>query len=136
MRVYTSQLINKPPFMSRGKEAPPKPFPGKAPTRLFILGTNGNKEFFYRGKPFSALYQQFQDFSANPECMQLKCIVIEYDRAGIILSGRVNQITGECHMNLVESLWSYYHPEIAHQPLLHWLHWPFVVNGHHQYLIA
>lgn len=136
MRVYKPHLLNKPAFISRNGKFLPKPFPGKAPTRLFIAGTNGNKKFLYHGKPFSTLYQQFQDFSANPERMELKCVVVEYDRAGVVFLGRISQAVRENTVTLIDPLWAHYHPQIAHQPILHWLHWPFVVNEHHQYLIA
>jgi hypothetical protein len=131
MKRYTPKVVSKwiaaVNFM--GKSRPPKPFPGKAPTRIMLSAIDGKRFFQYIGKPSREIKRAYDTFAEKPVCsMDSLGVYVEFDRGGLITISKMGAGRIPTRQTNME-LWAYYHPEIMVENLPNWLRYKFRVVG-------
>jgi len=132
MKRFTTQLIAKwiakPESITHARGV--KPFPGKAPTRIYLGAVAGKRNFKYFGKPSRTIYKAWVKFCQVPvKNMAAVTVYGEFDKGGLIHLD-MNYVggwnPGIKKTNL--KLWQYYHPEVIAKSFPNWLRWPYIVS--------
>lgn len=129
MKRYTSKVVSKwiaaENFIGKVRKA--KPFPGKAPTRIMLSASSGNRSFMYLGKPSREAKRAFDNFVDRPCLPESFMMYVEFDRGGIISFTRMQD--GRLpHRTTNNILWAHYHQEVMAENLPTWLRFPYVVK--------
>jgi hypothetical protein len=129
MKHFTSQLVSKwikkPESITHARGA--KPFPGKAPTRIYLGAVAGKRSFRYLGKPSQTIYKEWLKFCKVPvKNVEAVSIYGEFDRGGLVHLD-INSVggwnPGVRKTNI--KLWQLYHPEVVAEADPTWLKWPY-----------
>jgi hypothetical protein len=114
-------------FLARKKA---RPFPGKAPTRIYLQARRGNHKLEYLGKPSPHVAQQFHKFDRKrSKKNQYWCYTyMEFDKGGLI-AHYVTDNFQPLH-KVHASLWHHYHPDVLAQPEPTWLVYRTVTKDH------
>jgi hypothetical protein len=133
LKQYTPKLVSKWIKAKNliGVNRPPKPFPGKAPTRIMLNAIINKKSFSYFGKPSRPILLAFHKFINIPFRMPVRAynIYAEFDKSGLIVLAK-NQVGLLPELKYNEKLWVHYHPEVMVENKPSWLNWPYsIVKG-------
>lgn len=131
MKRYTPKVVSKwiAAVNLMGKARPPKPFPGKAPTRIMLRVVDGRRHFEYIGKPSREMKRAYDTFAQKPvHSMDSFAVYAEFDRSGLITLSKMS-IGGMPVRQTNVELWAHYHPEIMVEHLPNWLRYKFKVVG-------
>jgi len=132
MKRFTTQIVSKwikkPESITHARGI--KPFPGKAPTRIFLSAIAGKRSFMYLGKPSRTMYNEWLKFCKVP-VKNVEAITIygEFDRGGLLhldMNYAGGWSPGVRKTNV--KLWQFYHPEVMAENFPYWLKWPYVVS--------
>src|SRR5882762_3785150 len=87
MKRFTTQLVSrwikKPEDIIHARKV--RPFPGKAPTRIFLSALAGKRSFMYLGKPSRTVYSEWLKFCKVPiKNIDAVTVYGEFDKAGLI----------------------------------------------------
>jgi hypothetical protein len=135
LKRFTSRVVSK--WITAAnlirKVRQPKPFPGKAPTRIMLNAITSKRSFAYIGKPSHTAYVEFTKFINKPVVDDNNYIVyVEFDRGGIITYSKSGMYPAKRQTN--ETLWQYYHPDLFAENWPNWLRYPYkvMVDGHYK----
>ena len=131
MKRYTPKVVSK--WIAAvnliGKARLPKPFPGKAPTRIMLNAIDGKRHFEYIGKPSREIKHAYDTFTMKPvSSMDSSAVYAEFDRKGLITLSLM-QLGRLPSRQTNNELWAHYHPEIVVEHLPNWLRYKFKVVG-------
>ncbi len=132
MLKYTPKFVGKwvraPENVMKPRE--PKPFPGKAPTRMMISSIVGDERFDYFGKPSLTMWNGLKRMINKPlRDVEAVTLYAEFDRGGVI--NMTLHKLGEVPISTVNSIiWAKYHPELMWETWPNWLRYKYkVVKG-------
>jgi hypothetical protein len=103
MRRFTREVVKSWPIGPLiGLEREAKPFPGRFPTRVWIMDQKGRIDYF--GKPGLQTFRRYEKFLTARDWYKAGIRIYEFDRAGLV-----------AYMDVTQSyyplgLWQKYHP--------------------------
>jgi len=133
MKRFDSKVVSKWIANNTGliKRMKPKPFPGKAPTRIMLNGVINDKLISYIGKPSRTIYQRFMKLMASPIKQDFDAaffVYVEFDRGGLITYTKGQGDRGPT-MKTNDTIWTCYHPDLRVDSFPSWLRYDYKVIG-------
>src|SRR5882762_10184599 len=117
---HVSRWIKKPEDITHARKV--RPFPGKAPTRIFLNALAGKRSFMYLGKPSRTMYNKWLKFCKVP-IKNIKSVTVygEFDKGGFIHLD-INYVAGYNPgvRKTNVKLWQFYHPEVMPENFPNW----------------